>query len=62
MKGEVMLVLSRKRSQEIVIGNNIRIVVIDTQNDKARIGVEAPRDVSVHRREIYDKKKKESES
>jgi carbon storage regulator len=49
-----MLVLSRQRDQTIVIGDNIRITIVDVRGDKVRIGIDAPRDVSVHREEIYD--------
>lgn len=49
-----MLVLSRKKNEEIVIGRNIRITVVEVRGDKVRLGIEAPADVSVHRREVYD--------
>ena len=49
-----MLVLSRQRDQTIVIGDNIRITIVDVRGDKVRIGIDAPRDVAVHREEIYD--------
>jgi carbon storage regulator len=49
-----MLVLSRQRDQTIVIGDNIRITIVDVRGDKVRVGIDAPRDVSVHREEIYD--------
>ena len=49
-----MLVLSRQRDQTIVIGDNIRIIIVDVRGDKVRVGIDAPRDVSVHREEIYD--------
>lgn len=49
-----MLVLSRKKNESIVIGDSISIVVIDIRGDKVRFGVEAPKDISVHRREVYD--------
>jgi len=50
----MMLVLSRKKDEKIVIGDSIKIMVIDVRRDKVRLGIEAPRDVSVHRREVYD--------
>jgi carbon storage regulator len=50
-----MLVLSRCKDEEIVIGNEIRVMVIDVRGDKVRLGITAPRDVSIHRREVYDK-------
>ena len=49
-----MLVLSRKINEAIVIGDNVRIVVVDIRGDKVRLGVEAPRDVPVHRQEVYE--------
>ncbi len=49
-----MLVLSRKANQEICIGDNIRVMVIEIRGDKVRLGVAAPRDVPVHRHEVHD--------
>ena len=49
-----MLVLSRKKNESIVINNDITIVVVDIRGDKVRLGVEAPKEVPVHRREVYD--------
>jgi len=49
-----MLVLSRQRDQTIVIGDSIRITIVDVRGDKVRIGIDAPRDVAVHREEVYD--------
>ena len=48
-----MLVLSRKRGERIVIGPNIELTVMDISGGRVRLAVEAPRDVSVHREEIY---------
>lgn len=57
-----MLVLSRKKDEKIVIGDNISIMVVEIRGDKVRLGIDAPRDVSVHRREVYEAiKRKESE-
>ena len=50
----VMLVLSRKKNESIVINNDITIVVVEIRGDKVRLGVEAPKEVPVHRREVYD--------
>ncbi len=47
-----MLVLSRKKSEQIVIDNRITITVVEIRGDKVRLGIEAPRDVSVHRQEV----------
>lgn len=49
-----MLVLSRKKNESIVINNDITITVIEIRGDKVRLGVEAPRNVPVHRQEVYD--------
>jgi carbon storage regulator len=49
-----MLVLSRHRDQSIMIGDNVIITIIEIRGDKVRVGIEAPKEVSVHRREIYD--------
>lgn len=49
-----MLVLSRKKNERIVIGDGIVITVISIQGDKVRLGVEAPKEVAVHRQEVHD--------
>ncbi len=49
-----MLVLTRKEGESIIIHDNIVIMVVDIRGDKVRLGIEAPRDVPVHRREVYD--------
>lgn len=49
-----MLVLSRRPNESIVIGDKITVTVIEIRGDKVRLGVEAPRDVSVHRQEVYE--------
>ena len=49
-----MLVLSRKKNESIVINDNIIVVVVDVRGDKVRLGVNAPSDVTVHRKEVYD--------
>jgi carbon storage regulator len=49
-----MLVLSRKKNESIIINNDITIVVVEIRGDKVRLGVEAPKEVPVHRREVYD--------
>ena len=48
-----MLVLTRRLNQSIKIGDDIEITVIEVRGDQVRIGVSAPRDVSVHRMEVY---------
>lgn len=49
-----MLVLSRKKNESIVINDEITVVVVEIRGDKVRLGVEAPKEVPVHRREVYD--------
>lgn len=49
-----MLVLSRKKDEVIVIGDDIRITVVEIRGDKVRLGISAPCDMSVHRLEIYE--------
>jgi carbon storage regulator len=49
-----MLVLSRKKNESIVIDNNITITVVEIRGDKVRLGIVAPKDVPVHRQEVFD--------
>lgn len=49
-----MLVLSRTKGEKIVIDETITITVVEVRGDKVRIGIEAPKDVSVHRQEVFD--------
>lgn len=49
-----MLVLSRKKNESIVIDERIVITVVEIRGDKVRLGIEAPRDVAIHRQEIYE--------
>ena len=49
-----MLVLSRKKNESIIIQDNITVTVIEIRGDKVRLGIDAPKDVSVHRREVYE--------
>ena len=49
-----MLVLSRKKNESIVINDEITIVVVEIRGDKVRLGVEAPKEIPVHRREVYE--------
>ena len=53
-----MLVLTRKPNQAIVIGDDIRIVIVSVDRDQVRLGIEAPREVSVHRAEVYEEIKR----
>jgi len=49
-----MLVLTRKPNQAIVIGDDVRVVIVSIARDQVRLGIAAPRQVSVHRAEIYE--------
>ena len=49
-----MLVLSRKINEKIHFGDDITVTVIDIRGDKVRLGIEAPREVSIHRGEVYE--------
>jgi len=49
-----MLVLSRQRDESIIIGDNIVVTVVDVRGDKVRLGIEAPSEIPVHRREVYE--------
>jgi len=55
-----MLVLSRQRDETIMIGDDIEITVVDIRGDKIRLGINAPRAVQVHRKEVYEAIKKEN--
>ncbi len=48
-----MLVLSRKKDESIVIDDNIIITVVEIRGDKVRLGIQAPKEVPIHRMEIY---------
>jgi carbon storage regulator len=49
-----MLVLARKLNESIMIGDEIEIVVIDIKNDQIKLGIRAPRNIAVHRKEVYE--------
>jgi carbon storage regulator len=48
-----MLVLSRKKGEAVIIGHNITVRIVDVRGDQVRVGIDAPRSVTVHREEIY---------
>lgn len=56
----VMLVLSRHRDEVIMIGDDVKITVVDIRGDKVRLGIDAPKDLPVHRQEVYDAIKREN--
>lgn len=49
-----MLVLTRRINESIVINDDVSVLVVEVRGDRVRLGIEAPKDVSVHRKEVYD--------
>ena len=49
-----MLVLTRRLNESIVINDDISVLVVEVRGDRVRLGIEAPKDVTVHRKEVYD--------
>ena len=49
-----MLVLTRKRKEGLVIDEEILVTILEVEGDKVKLGIEAPKDVPVHRKEIYE--------
>jgi carbon storage regulator len=56
---ETMLILTRRVGETVVIGDEVQVTVLGVKGNQVRLGVNAPRDVSVHRQEIYDRIRKE---
>jgi len=57
-----MLVLSRQKDESIMIGDDVEITIVDVRGDKVRLGINAPRSITVHRKEIYLAIQKEKEA
>ena len=57
-----MLVLSRQRDQTIMIGDDVEITVVDIRGDKVRLGINAPTEIPVHRKEVYEAIKRENQA
>ena len=49
-----MLVLSRQRDESIMIGDDVVVTIVDVRGDRVRLGIEAPSEIPVHRREVYE--------
>ena len=56
-----MLVLSRQRDESIIIGDNVVITVVDVRGDKVKLGIDAPQEIPVHRREVYEAIRRENQ-
>ena len=50
-----MLILTRRSGEAVIVGDNVRIAVLDIRGNQVRLGVEAPREVTVHREEVYQR-------
>ena len=59
-RSQSMLVLSRQRDETIMIGDDIEVTVVDIRGDKVRLGINAPKEISVHRKEVYDAIRREN--
>ena len=60
-----MLVLSRQKDESIMIGDDVEVTIVDVRGDKVRLGITAPKEIPVHRMEVYEaiqREKKEKES
>jgi carbon storage regulator len=60
-----MLVLSRQKDESIIIGDDVEVIIVDVRGDKVRLGITAPKNITVHRREVYEaiqREKKEKET
>ncbi len=55
-----MLVLSRQKDETIMIGDDVQITIVDIRGDKVRLGITAPTEVPVHRKEVYDAIRREN--
>jgi len=53
-----MLVLSRKSNESLIIGDNIEVIILEVRDGNVKLGINAPKDISVHRNEVYEEIKK----
>jgi carbon storage regulator len=56
-----MLVLSRQKDESIMIGDNVEVIIVDVRGDKVRLGITAPKEIPVHRMEVYQAIQREKE-
>jgi carbon storage regulator len=56
-----MLALTRKKGEALVINNNIEVTILDIRGDQIKIGISAPKDVPIYRKEVYNQIQKENE-
>ena len=56
-----MLILTRKANESLIIGDDVTVTILGTKGNQVRIGVNAPKEVSVHREEVYDRVKVEKQ-
>ena len=54
MEGTLLLALTRKKGESIIIGDDIEVMVISSRGDYVRLGIKAPRSIPVHRKEVYE--------
>lgn len=59
LEAREMLILTRKRSEQIIIGENIVVTIVSIRGDMVRLGIEAPEEISVHRQEIWQALKRQ---
>ncbi len=57
-----MLVLARKINQSIIINNSVEVVIIDIKGDQIKLGINAPRDIKIYRKEVYDEIEKQNKA
>ncbi len=57
-----MLVLSRKKNESIIINDNIVVTIVDVKGDKVRLGFQAPKEITIHRKEVFEAIKRSEKS
>jgi carbon storage regulator len=55
MEGDIMLILTRRVGEALMVGDETKIVVLGVKGSQIRLGINAPKDIEVHREEIFDK-------